>query len=134
MSNAVLPAARSCAVVGKLVHDPAVDVLDRKQFVRGRLDGHEDEGGEGVGRLGVHVDLRVVGHRWDDGESSRRAVALAATRSVRRRDVVAARGDEVAQQVALLQPVEVGEVVVEALAGSVTRRRGGQRHLQDHGQ
>lgn len=57
MPNRVLPSSRSISEVGKVVQDPGINVLYRQGLIVGVLDGHEDEAGEGIGRLGIDVNL-----------------------------------------------------------------------------
>ena len=135
MSNGVLPARRGRAVVREVVHDPPVDVFYGKQFVRSGLNGHEDERSEGVGRLGVHVYLGVVGYRWDDGVSL--TVVSESSGGTLVPGLVGGTGgllfisrDQV-QQVAPLQPIQVGEVVVVQVA--LGQRGSTDRGFEHHG-
>lgn len=62
MAYGILPPCRSMLKIGEVIQDPRVDVLNWQLLMRRVLDGHEDEAGEGVGRLAVDVFLRVVGN------------------------------------------------------------------------
>lgn len=60
MAYRILPPCRSMLKIGEVIQDPGVDVFNWQLLLRRVLDGHENEAGEGVGRLAVDVFLRVV--------------------------------------------------------------------------
>lgn len=62
MPNRVLPSSGSIPEVREVIQNPGIDVLHREGLIAGVLNGHEDEAGEGIGRLGIDMHLRVV---WD---------------------------------------------------------------------
>ena len=57
VTDGVFPADRCLAIVRKVLLDPGVDVADRQCFSWRRLDGQEDESGEGVRRLRERLGL-----------------------------------------------------------------------------
>ena len=60
MPDRILPASRRFAEKWEMLQDPVVDVLDSELFERMRFNGHEDQAREGVRRLRVDVNHRIV--------------------------------------------------------------------------
>ena len=62
MPDRVLPSSGSIPEVREVVQNPGIDILHRQGLIAGVLNGHEDEAGEGIGRLGIDVHLKQINY------------------------------------------------------------------------
>lgn len=122
----VLPPGRGVGEIWEMFEDPVVNVLDGKPLGGRVFDSHEDEAAEGVRRLAVGVVLGVVGEVGGGRGGRRIVVGLLHGAHAPQHRVAEARQ----QVLALVQPVEVGQLLV--LGARLLQLDGwhGQRQLQ----
>lgn len=122
----VLPPGGGVGEIREVLEDPVVNVFDGKPLGGCVLDGHEDEAAEGVRRLAVGVVFGVVGQVRGGRGGRRVVVGLLHGAHAPQHRVAEARQ----QVLALVQPVQVGQLLVLGARLLQLDGRHGQRQLQ----